>query len=148
VNQQDYQAVDRPDVFEFIGPGPLGTPMSAPLTTGPAAGPRVETDRCRVERGAINPTDEGVPTSRAEEGAGNQEGMDAGQFAWAIRRLAVDARRALRYPEASDVELLELQRRSEGLLKAAPGSRETEICRWLRRAQRALVEARNTARDL
>jgi hypothetical protein len=64
--------------------------------------------------------------------------MDAGQFARAIRRLAVDAHRALQRPDASDGELLELRRRSEVLLRAARGSRLAEIRRWLRSARRAL----------
>jgi hypothetical protein len=123
VNQQAYHAVDHPEVFAFARPCPFGGPMLAPLTTGQAAGPRAETDQCRLE------------------GAGSPEGMDAGQFAGAMRRLAVDAHRALRRPDASDDELLELRRRSEVLLRAARGARQAEIRRWLRSAHRALDEA-------
>jgi hypothetical protein len=146
VNQQAYQAVNRPEDFEFAGPCPFGGPMSAPLTTGQATGPQAGTDRCRPEGGAVNPTDEGVSTSVAEEDAGSPEGMDAEQFAWAIRRLAVDAHEALQRPDASDGELLELRRRSEVLLRAARGARQAEIRRWLRSAQRALEEARRPVR--
>jgi hypothetical protein len=72
--------------------------------------------------------------------------MDAGQFARAIRRLAVDAHRALQRPGASDGELRELQRRSEVLLRAARVSRKAAIRRWLRSAHRALDEARRPER--
>jgi hypothetical protein len=142
MNQQPYHEVDRPEVFEPARPCPFGGPISAPLTTGQAAGPRAGADRCRPEGGAISATDEGVATSGAEEGAGSPAGMDAEQFAWAIRRLAVDAHRALQRPDATDGELLALRRRSEVLLRAARGSRQAEIRRWLRSAHRALGEAR------
>jgi hypothetical protein len=146
VNQQAYQAVDRPELVEFAGPCPFGGPMSAPLKTGQATGPPAGTDRCRPEGGAVNPTDEGVSTSGAEEGAGSPEGMDAEQFACAIRRLAVDARGALQRLDALDGELLELRRRSEVLMRAARGSRQADIRRWLRSAHRALDEARRPER--
>jgi hypothetical protein len=45
--------------------------------------------------------------------------MDTGLFARAIRRLTVDAHRALQRSDASDGELLELRRRSEVLLRVA-----------------------------
>ena len=146
MNQQAYHAVGSCEVFEFARPCPLGGQTSAPLTTGRAVGPRAGTDRCRPEGGAVNPTDEGVSTSVAEEDAGSPEGMDAEQFAWAIRRLAVDAHRALQRPDALDGELLELRSRSEVLLRAARGLRQAEIRRWLRSAQRALDEARRPVR--
>jgi hypothetical protein len=148
VNQQAYQAVDRPEVFEFARPCPCGEPMSAPLTTGQATGPRARTDRGRTGGRAVNPTDEGVSTSSPEEGAESPVDMDAEQFAWAIRRLAVDAHGALQRPDAPDGELLELRRRSEVLLRAARGSRQAEIRRWLRSAHRALDETRRPARHL
>jgi hypothetical protein len=68
--------------------------------------------------------------------------MDAEQFARAIRRLAVDAHRALHRPDASDGELLALRRWSEILLRAARVSRQAEIHRWLRSIHRALDEVR------
>jgi hypothetical protein len=148
MNQQAYHAVDRPEVFDFARLCPICGPMSARLTTGQATGPRVGTDRCRPEGGAVNPADEGVSTSGVEEGAGSPGGMDAGQFARALRRLAVDAHRALRCPDASDGELLELRWRSEVLLRAAPGARQAEIRRWLRSAHRALNETRRPVRHL
>jgi hypothetical protein len=116
VNQQAYHAVDHPEGFEFARPGPFGAPILAPLTTGQAAG--------------------------TEEGAGSPEGMDAAQFARAIRRLAVDAHRALRRPDASDDKLLELRGRSEVLLRAAGGARQGAIRCWLQSAQRTLDAAR------
>jgi hypothetical protein len=142
VNQQAYQMVDRPEVVEFAGPCPIGGPMAAPLTTGEATAPRAGTDRCWPEGGAVNPTDKGISTSDAEEGAGSPEGMDAEQFACAIRRLAVDAHGALHRPDALKGELLELRRRSEVLLRAARGARQGEIRRWIRSVQRALDDAR------
>jgi hypothetical protein len=124
MNQQAYHALDRPEVFELARPCPFGGPILSPLTTGQAAGPRAGTDQCRLE------------------GAGSPEGMDAWQFARSIRRLAVDAYRALRRPDASDDELPELRRRSEVLLRAARGSRQAEIRRWLWSVHRALDAAR------
>jgi hypothetical protein len=141
VNQHANQPVDRPEVFEFAGPCPIGGPMPDPLTTGQTNGQPAGTDRRHPEGAAVNPTDEGVSTSGAEQGAGRPEGMDAEQFAWAIRRLAVDARGALQRLDALDGELLELRRRSEVLLRAARGSRQAGIRRWLRSADRALDEA-------
>jgi hypothetical protein len=74
--------------------------------------------------------------------------MDAGQFAGELRRLAVDAHRALPRPDASGGELLELRRRTEVLLRAARGSGQAEIRRWLRSVQRALDETGRPARHL
>jgi hypothetical protein len=121
MNQQAYHAVDSAEGFEFAKPCLFGGSKSAPLTTGQGAG--------------------------AKEDSGITDGMDAGQFAHAIRRLAVDVHRALRHPDASDDKLLELRGRFELLLRAARGSRHVEICRWLQSAQRALDEARRPARD-
>jgi hypothetical protein len=148
MNQQDYQAVGGPEVFAFTGPSPFGGPMPAPLTTARAAGPRAGADRCRPEGGTVDAADEGVSTPVAGEGAGGPGSVDAGQLARAIRRLAVDAHRALRRPDASDGELLALRRRTEVLLRAARGSRQGEIRRWLRCARRALDEATRPLRRL
>jgi hypothetical protein len=122
--------------------------MSAPLTTGPAAEPRAGTDRCRPEGGAGNRTDDGVSTAGAEEGIRGPGIIDAERFARAIRRLAVDAHRALKRPDAPDGELMELRRRFEVLLRAARGSQQAEIHHWLRSAHRKLDDTRRPTRHL
>jgi hypothetical protein len=82
--------------------------------------------------------DEGPTVVGADHGRSESGILDAGQFARAIRRLAIETHEILNRPDAATGELNGLRWRLELLLRVARGSRLTEIERWLRSARRAL----------
>jgi hypothetical protein len=131
VNHQDYCAAECPEVFEHARPSSFGR-TSAPFTTGPG------TDRHFSGGGAGDGSDEGVSMAGAVKDLRARGIFDAGEFARAIRQLAVDAHRALKRPDASAGDLMDLRRRCQKLLRAARGSRQTEIHGWLRSVDRTL----------
>ena len=77
----------------------------------------------------------GVGADERRSGPGS---LDVERFARALRRVATHAHEILNRPDATTDELVGLRRRLKGLLRAARGSRLTEIDRWLRSADRRL----------
>ena len=66
------------------------------------------------------------------------DALDPEEFAREVRGLAIDAYRALTYPDVSDAELTRLKRRSEGLLRETQVPRASEITQWLCSVHRAI----------
>src|SRR3954467_14085348 len=64
--------------------------------------------------------------------------LDAGEFASAVRQLAIEADPALKSAETCIKELTRLTSRFESLLRQTEEADETEVALWLRRGYRAI----------
>jgi hypothetical protein len=64
--------------------------------------------------------------------------FDPEGFARGVRTLAIDAYRALTFPDVAGAELTRLKRRAEGLLLQTQVRRTAEMDRWLRNIGRAI----------
>ena len=82
--------------------------------------------------------DEGATVVGADHGRSDPGPLDVGQFARAIRRLAIETHEILNRLDATTGELVRMRRRSWELLHGARASQLSEIERWLRSAVRTL----------
>jgi hypothetical protein len=64
--------------------------------------------------------------------------MEPAEFAREVRRLAIDAYKALTYPDVSGDELARLKHRSQALLGQIRASRAIEMTKWLCSVNRAI----------
>jgi hypothetical protein len=63
---------------------------------------------------------------------------DPQDFAREVRRLAIDAYKALTYPDVADYALADLKLRSADLIRLSHAPRGSEITKWLRSIDRAI----------
>jgi hypothetical protein len=68
----------------------------------------------------------------------DRDALEPEEFAREVRRLAIEAYRALTYPEIPDAELTRLKRRSEGLICQTQVPRAIDMTKWLCGVHRAI----------